>query len=322
MFKLFKKKSIIFLCLLLFVGCMILSGCSNGNNENKASVKANTALSNLIKGICEEDEGKIAGSISKNGVKIINNISGDSFTYTKDEICSELKGDPSALLIFNLLDRTIQTNNNTVIISRETSTSLILFDIFQMAQPMSIDESSAIPGTQKLHDVKYFSITYPDNWLSVSIPSYLYAISVAIAEKGIIASVLYSKDFIGFYNFTLDQLINEIKNSLDEYSDIDLISFESSDNDKYSSAKKYTVHYNYSYNPTLVEITFQKEEGNYKITQIKISQSSSRKTVSLTETGNIIKNNNDLYLVTYGGFEKAFNFSEANKIFDSFIIKN
>jgi hypothetical protein len=330
---------------MLIILSLILVGCGgSSSNTNTAISEANSSLEDLKDGVSDGDETVIASAISDDGVIIVNNVTNETLEYSQNTFITALTNDPQSILILSLINETTQVNGDTVTISGESLASFQLPSSGVQTTSNSSDNNLMITGnltgsivreillntsnnsitTQDAYSGTYFSVEYPDNWYSFSDSDTNIEASIAFPNSQKSASAFWYKNV--FDGAALDYFMTKLENAFfsmktfTDYPYLDNLTFNYSNNDNYVSAEKYTATYDYNYKPIMVEIELQKEGDSYKITKITVGQSSTIKIVSVTEKGNVINKNDDLYFISYGGNNEVYNESEANSIFDSFDI--
>jgi len=331
-----KKKGIIVLSLIL-ITTLILAGCSGGpsatdnttSDNDTAIAEANDSLENLKEAFSDGDETAIANSISDDGVTVVDNIEDSPpENYTKEEFINDMSEGPEPILLLNLINKTTEVNGDTVTISGETSASFQLPTGIQTTQPASLTKYNTTNPitTQDTYNGTNFSVEHPNNWYSISLSETTEELLMAIPSGQQKTSLVIWEEGV-FTSTTLNELmsdLNDILSNMESKTDLpnlDDVTFTPSDNTDYTNAKDYTATYDYNYIPIILEIEMQKEGNTYKITQITVGQSSSVKTVSVTEKGIVINKNDNMYFISYGGNDEVYNETEADNIFSSFDIE-
>lgn len=336
--------------ILMLVMAVALMGCGEANSSSESAdpvneTEANRTVTSLESGISSGNETEIKETISSAGIEVTTTAGTN--TYTKDQFATKCQKDAELSQLFNIKNRTITAKSDSKVVIRGEIDSFNNTEDIKLQATAKEEIASKIKGTatenfwpqlkkktmkslnqQQNYNGHYFNLSYPYSWRSIARLDTAEGLEMFVAAPE--ARVGYINMYIDLSAFTM-----ELSNAnLDQFvSDIDL-SFATDEQLKnYSStisdytldgvyAQQLQYDYTQEYYPKLVEITVEKRNEHWQITNITITISEQTKTRDIKGQNIFAFANNGLYWLIYTGNRGVYDnyLEEGTEIIDSCVI--
>ncbi|MFW6023071.1 MAG: hypothetical protein ACOCQW_06140 [Halanaerobiaceae bacterium] len=327
-----KKYFFNFVLMLMF---LLITACSNSVDEDV--IRAGSVVRKFQKALFTNDEKLLEETVVEEvKVTFMEGENSGSMNFTSGEMLNDFKRNSFANiahLFYNLQDKNISKINEETVVVYGNLYSFYLTNFVYCSMIHNLSETG--------FDGRYFSIDYPDNWMTLSTYNYgetnndsVYEYFLGFVPEKLLtifgysdnsfeletgSLFLYVSNIVEGMNFVNEEF-PQINNFVYTLSNITIDGYEAMELD-FSYEQELIDINDKKYYPLKVEIKLEQENDNFYITEIKESrQPGDVETINIRNKMYFIRKDEKLYVVSYGGKKEDFNEIEFAEIIDSYEI--